>query len=324
MQSNLQADLREASQSPACLILAGRTPSKIEECIAAIEKDCPNTTCRALHIDLASQESVRAAAAEFLSWSDVPKLDLLINSAGVAGIPERTVTPEGIEMHFGCNHIGHFLFTLLIAPKLIKAAKGSKDLKGPTRIINVSSGSPAIAGFRWSDINFEKANNTLPEAEQPNYSWLEGWGYKDVQTKSYIPIDAYNRSKVANLLFSIAANKRLFERHGILSLAVHPGVIETELKRDFAEDTLKAVAELKEKGVYKLKTLGAGAATSLVAALDPALAIGVGQERDGKENHGSYLADCQICDKADPRAISSEEAEQLWVLSEKLVGEKFA
>ncbi|CZT14337.1 related to double substrate-specificity short chain dehydrogenase/reductase 2 [Ramularia collo-cygni] len=312
----------QASQSPACLVLAGRSPSKMEECIIAIKKDFPNTNFRTLHMDLSSQKSVRAAAAEFLSWSTVPKLDILVNSAGVMGIPEHTLTPEGIEMHLGCNHIGHYLFTNLIAPKLIKAAESSP--KGHVRVVNVSSGSPAIAGFRWSDYNFEKVNNTLPEAEQPNYTWLEGWGYKDVQSKSYVPIDAYNRSKVANLLFAVGANKRWFEQHGILTLALHPGVIETELKRDFAKETKEAVAELGKKGLYKLKTLGAGAATSLVAALDPALAKGVGQERDGKENYGSYLMDCQISEKADPRAISSAEAEKLWALSEELVGEKFA
>lgn len=227
-------------------------------------------------------------------------------------------------MHLGCNHIGHFLFTNLIAPKLIKAAQTSNDARGTTRIVNVSSGSPSIVAFRWSDYNFEKANNTLPKDEQPSSAWLEGWGYKDVQSKSYIPIDAYNRSKVANLLFSVGANKRFFEQYGILTVALHPGVIETELKRDFADETKNAVEELGKKGVYTFKTLGAGAATTLVAALDPALAIGVGQSKNGKDNYGTYLADCQISDKADPRSISSENAERLWELSEKLVGEKFA
>ena len=71
-----------------------------------------------------------------------------------------------------------------------------------------------------------------------------------------------------------------------------------------------------------MKSLGAGAATSLVAALDPKLEAGV--TKDGKENYGVYLADCQIIDKAQPLAVSSDEAEKLWKLSEQLVHEQFA
>ncbi len=59
----------------------------------------------------------------------------------------------------------------------------------------------------------------------------------------------------------------------------------------------------------------------MVAALDPKL--GVGETRDGKENHGAYFVDCQISDAATPGAVSSDEAEKLWKLSEKLVKEEF-
>jgi NAD(P)-dependent dehydrogenase (short-subunit alcohol dehydrogenase family) len=277
---------------------------------------------RPLKLDLSSQKAVRNAAAEVLSWSDVPAIDIIVNSAGVMYLPERTLNEDGIEMHFATNHIGHFLFSCLLVPKLIKAAE-SNPQKGGTRIVNVSSGSPAMASMRWSDINFDKRNKDLPKEEQPEYNVHRAWGAAgDLEEKSYLPLEGYNQSKVANVLFGIAANKRLYSKYGILSLSVHPGVIPTELGRNMKQETLDALQILRDRGVYSYKTAGAGAATSVVAALDPKL--GVGETKDGKENYGAFLMDCQITDKAKPSSVSSDEAEKLWKLSEELVGEKFA
>ncbi|KAJ4859845.1 short chain dehydrogenase domain-containing protein [Trichoderma breve] len=268
-----------ASQSPACLILAGRNVDRIQECIDAIKQDFPDVNCRALKVDLSSQKSVRAAAAEVLAWSDVPAIDILVNSAGVMCPPERTLSVDGLEMHFATNHIGHWLFTCLIMPKLIKSAEGKP--KGTTRIVNVTSLSPTVATMRW-----------------------KAWGFKDCEDKAYVPIDGYNRSKVANVLFSIGATKRLYEKYGILSLAVHPGVMPTDLGRAFTEEQRAALDVMRAKGMFLYQTLGSGASTSLVAALDPKLKAG--ETVDGKENYGS------------------SEAERLWALSEDLVKEKFS
>lgn len=235
------------------------------------------------------------------------------------GLPERTLSEDGIEMHFATNHIGHWLLTCSLMPKLIKAAE--KNPKGATRVINVSSASPQTSAVRWSDINFDKLNKDLPEAEQPNYEFLENWGYKDTRNKSYFGLEGYNVSKVANVLFGIGANQRLYDKYGILSLAVNPGVIITELGRNFPAENLEAIHEMHDAGVYSFKSLGAGASTSLVAALDPKL--GPGGESNGKENYGAYLDDCQISDKALPGSVSSAGGERLWKLSEELVKQQF-
>jgi len=150
------------------------------------------------------------------------------------------------------------------------------------------------------------------------------WGETNPEEKSYLPLEGYNQSKVANVLFGIAANKRLYEKYGVLSLAVHPGIIETELSRYAAPKTIAAIQEMKKNGAIYVKTLGAGAATTLVAATDPRLGIPGTEPKTGQENYGAYFIDCQISDKADARAISSAEAEKLWKLSEELVNEKFA
>ncbi|VUC25497.1 unnamed protein product [Clonostachys rosea] len=309
-----------ASQSPAHLILAGRTPSKVQACIEALKSEYPDVDYRLLEIDLASQKSVRAAAANLLSWSDIPEVNIIINSAGVGGIQQRTLSEDGIELHFATNHIGHWLFTCLIMSKLIKAAQSSP--KGATRIVNVSSGSPTISNMRWSDINFETTNKDLPEVEQPRYDWMKAWGYThDLTVEKYVPIDGYNRSKVANVLFGIGANKRLFETYGILATAVHPGVIHTELVRYFDDQTLAAIKKLSDNNIYMYRSLEAGSSTSLVAALDPKLRV---ETKDGNENLGAFLVDCQVSTTATTLATSSEEAEKLWKLSEKLVKQEFS
>ncbi len=78
---------------------------------------------------------------------------------------------------------------------------------------------------------------------------------------------------------------------------------------------------MEDSGMVTYRTLGAGSSTSLVAALDPKL--GACEDRDESENYGVYLIDCQISDKANASAVSSEGAEKLWKLSEELVKEKF-
>ncbi|OBT46940.1 hypothetical protein VE00_02501 [Pseudogymnoascus sp. WSF 3629] len=312
-----------ASQSPAHLILAGRNPSKLSECIEALASSHPTVSYRPLNLDLSSQTSVRAAAGSVLSWSDIPTIDILINSAGVMNVPERTLSEDGIEMHFATNHIGHFLFTNLIMPKLIASAAAAGK-KGATRVINVSSLSPTFASMRWSDVNFDKVNKTLPEAEQPNYDVHRQWGTVSPEDASYLPLEGYNQSKVANILFSIGLTARVFAKHGILSLGLHPGIIQTELSRSTPKETVEAVGALFASGMFKFRSLEQGAATSLVAALDGGLRAGEGGGEGGRENWGAYLVDCQISGRANPLAVSSGEAERLWGLSEELVGEKFA
>ncbi|KAH6645986.1 putative short-chain dehydrogenase [Truncatella angustata] len=310
-----------ASQSPAHLIIASRTPSKNKETIETLRAKFPDVDYRSLEIDLSSQKAVRGAAAEVLSWADVPTIDIVINSAGIMNIPERTINEDGIEITFATNHIGHFLFTNLIMPKLIKAAEANPT-KGATRVINVSSLSPTVATMRWSDLNFEKKNKDLPEQEQPAYDFHRSWGSEDPENLSYIPVEAYSQSKVANVLFGIGLTERMFEKYGILGLSLHPGIIPTELSRSASPHVIAAVGKLLEKGMYQFKTQGAGAATSIVAALDPKL--GAPERRPGKkENYGAFLLDCQISDLPVPLAVSSTEAERLWKLSEDLVGQKF-
>lgn len=72
-----------ASQSPRRLILAGRSPAKVRQCIDALHSKYPDVDIRPLLVDLSSQKSVRAAADEILGWEDVEAIHLVVNNAGM-------------------------------------------------------------------------------------------------------------------------------------------------------------------------------------------------------------------------------------------------
>ncbi|OAA59640.1 NAD(P)-binding domain protein [Niveomyces insectorum RCEF 264] len=313
-----------ASQRPAHLIFAGRNPAKLQACIDALREAFPDVDYRALPVDLGSQASVRAAAAVVLAWDDVPVLDLLVNNAAVMLLPERTLSVDGIELHFATNHLGHFLLTNLLMPKLLAAAARPGVPVGAVRVVNVSARIGGAAGLRWSDTNFETPNKDLPAAEQPRYDTHKMWGYGDTRDAAYVPIEGYFQSKVANVLFGVGLTDRLYATHGVRGIALHPGVILTELGRNQTDATKAALQDLLQSGAYTLRTQGAGAATTLVAALDPKLGEAGGTPPHKAENYGAYLMDCQINDGGNPSALSSSEATKLWAMSEKMVGETFS
>jgi NAD(P)-dependent dehydrogenase (short-subunit alcohol dehydrogenase family) len=181
-----------ASQGPAHLILAGRTPSKVDECIDALRTKYPNIDYRALRIDLGSQKSVRAAAAEVIGWADVPTVDLLVNNAGIMNIPERTFNEDNIEITIATNHVGHFLFTNLILPKLIAAAKNAP--KGSVRVVNLSSSGVRASAVRFDDLRWEKPASQVPEQQRPNWELLKAFGLKFDEEAGYNPVAAYGES----------------------------------------------------------------------------------------------------------------------------------
>ena len=301
-----------AAQSPSLLIFTGRAPEKVQAVIDELKSEFSEVSYRALHMDLSSQKSVREAAKEVLAYPE--SIDILINNAGVMALPERTLSEDGIELQFATNHVGHFLFTNLIMPKLVAAATASSS-PGSTRIINVSSSGHAVGPVRFSDYNFEKSKEELPKDELPALERLAALG---VPTEGlYVPFVAYGQSKTANVLFSLSLTQK-FSENGIVSYAVHPGSIPTELQRNgdkkiFDEARKRAIKD----SFLVVKTLDQGSSTTLVAALDPNLKNG--PAADGK---GVYMDNCQIGDPA-PWASNPVAAARLWTLTEELVGQKF-
>lgn len=202
-----------ASQQPAVLILASRTQAKLETVATAIRGRYPAVRVETVLVDLSSQESIRAAAAQIFRLID--RLDILVNNAGVF-TQVRRWTVEKIEQQFGTNHVGPFLLTNLLMPLLLKSAETAP--KGATRIVNVSSAGHRISPVRFRDYNFE--GNEVAEEERP-VAGLQG-AFARVLPDGYPPIIAYAQSKTANVLFTVSLRQRLY-RHGIASYVLHPG-----------------------------------------------------------------------------------------------------
>ncbi|KIX05923.1 uncharacterized protein Z518_03897 [Rhinocladiella mackenziei CBS 650.93] len=301
-----------APYSPKTLVLASRTPSKIQEVIDELQPKFQDVTYITVPLDLSSQKSCREAASSIMSNPQIPQIDILINNAAIMNPPTRELSPDGIEIQFATNHIGHFLFTNLIMPKIIAASRVNR--KGTTRIVNVSSRGIVYSAVRFSDINFDKPHETLPPNEQPNYAALTETGRTADPKSTYSPTAAYGQSKTANVLFSLELTSRLYEKYGILSFGLHPGAILTELARNTDPAEL---ARLVEQFKVLFKTLDAGCATTLVAALDDTLGP------PAEDGTGIYLSDCQVNKEAPEYVRHKQFAEKLWAESERLVGQKF-
>ena len=221
---------RALASAGAEVTLAVRNPEAGAETAADISETTDNGEVRVGRLDLADPVSVSAFVA---GWSG--PLDLLINNAGVMAVPDLQLTPEGWELQFATNHLGHFALTVGLRDALAEAAGGA-------RIVSLTSRGHLRSPVVFDDINF---------ASRP-----------------YDPMLAYAQSKTANVLFAVEANRRWSDA-GINANAVHPGAIqETNLSRYLDPDYL---AQLRGSGVYQYKTTEQGAATSVLVATWPPL-----------------------------------------------------
>lgn len=185
----------------ARVLLACRSEARARPVLEAITARHGPTRAQLIALNLADLTSVRAAAAQISSTAD--RLHLLLNNAGVAG--SRGLTKDGFELAFGVNHLGHFLLTLLLLP-LLRAA-------GQARIVNVSS----RAHYRPVALDFAALRR---------------------RSHSYTGLPEYGVSKLCNVLFTKALTARLSTGtpptsagQGITAVALHPGVVATEIWR---------------------------------------------------------------------------------------------
>lgn len=135
-----------AEAEPAWLILTGRSIAKLTETQDAIKAKYPRVKTRLLEMDLAILASVRKAAEELNSWTDIPIIDVVVNNAGIMAVP-YSLTVDGYESQFAVNHLAHFLFVNLIMSKILAAPA--------PRLVCVTSRGHRFGGIRWGDINYE-------------------------------------------------------------------------------------------------------------------------------------------------------------------------
>ena len=186
----------QLAKQGAEVILACRRVEEGEKAKAKIESSSVKGKVEVMALDLASLESVRSFAKNFLS--NHSQLHGLVNNAGVMNSPQGK-TKDGFETQFGTNHLGHFLLTELLLETLKKST--------PSRIVNLSSCFHDKAMGREGRIDFEDLN-----FERKKY---DGW-------------EAYAQSKLANLLHAKRLAVRL-QGTGVTAVSVHPGWVRTNL-----------------------------------------------------------------------------------------------
>ncbi|MCW2907614.1 MAG: short-chain dehydrogenase/reductase, partial [Actinomycetia bacterium] len=179
----------------ASVVLAVRDIEKGKRAAARIAGTAPGADVMVQPLDLASLDSIRAGAGELRARH--PRIDLLVNNAGVMLTPRQT-TRDGFELQFGTNHLGHFALTGLLLEQMLPVP-GS-------RVVTVSSLVHRIGA-------------------RINFGDLQG-------ERSYSRVAAYSQSKLANLMFTYELQRRLSVAGTIISVAAHPGLAGTELGRN--------------------------------------------------------------------------------------------
>ncbi|KAK9763402.1 hypothetical protein K7432_009946 [Basidiobolus ranarum] len=270
-----------AKYGAGLIIIGSRRQESLDDTIKKIKQETPDANLYPLVIDLASFASIRHAAQEV---NQLPKpIDILVNNAAIMNAQYYT-TADGIEALFGTNHLGPFLFTNLILPRIL--ASSTTD----PRIVNISSKGHHFSPIRFDDVGFNEGKN------------YEKW-------------QAYGQSKTANILFALELSKRYKEK-GVHAFSVHPGTIRTNLGKDIDIETeINAMVDSEGKPRnIQLKTIPQGTATYIVAAFDPSI----------RDQNGSYLENNRVNNAAVKEyALDEVNAHKLWSLSEQMVGQKF-
>jgi NAD(P)-dependent dehydrogenase (short-subunit alcohol dehydrogenase family) len=264
---------RALAGAGAAVTLAVRDTAAGERTASDITATTGNANVDVRPLDLADQSSVGA----FVRNWDGP-LHILVNNAGVMAVPDLRRTPEGWELQFATNHLGHFA----LATGLHDALAAGED----ARIVSVSSSAHHRSPVVFDDIHFER--------------------------REYEPWSAYGQSKTANVLFAVEASKR-WAADGITANALMPGGIRTNLQRYVSDEELERLRAAAGGATLRWKTTEQGAATSVLVATSPLLA-GVGGRyfEDGNEAEVGVLG---ARNGVAEYALDPEAAARLWEAS---------
>ena len=192
---------RALARAGAHVVMASRNLEKAQAAVEDIRAGVPDASLEVVACDLGSQAAVREAADQILAAHE--RIDLLVNNAGVMGIPERR-TADGFEMQLGTNHLGHYALTAQLMPALLRAPAA--------RIVTVTSTA-----------------HHMGRAVDPANPNLEG---------KYGPWRAYGQSKLANFHFGLGLDRLLREAGApAASLIAHPGLSNTDLQAVSVQET---------------------------------------------------------------------------------------
>lgn len=250
-----QSAIHLAKHNAAHIYISGRNAKSAENVINQIRATGTKTEVTFIECDLASLSSVKSAAEKFAS--ETPLLDILMCNAGIMAKPPA-LTPDGYELQFGTNHLGHALLIKKFLPLLEKR----KSEGGDARIVILSSEAWSL--HPRGGIIFDGLKTTQ------NFWVVGGWR-------------RYGQSKLANMLYARELSKRYPD---ILTMSIHPGVVATDLVGD-AGVFNKALVQVSQFG--KILKPEQGAYNQVWAATAPREKIQggsyyepVGKMADGK------------------------------------------
>ena len=277
------ATARALARRGARVVMGCRDAAKGEAARAQIAADVPGADVLVEPLDLADLASVAEFARRQLDRD--PRLDLLINNAGIMGVPQGR-TRDGFELQFGTNHLGHFA----LAARLHGAIARTPG----SRVVTVTS-----LGYRIGRIDFD-----------------------DPEMRRYDRWRAYGRSKLANLLFAYEYQRRLDAAgSGAKSVSAHPGYAATNLQRIEASTWLQHAYNwiVATSNRTLAMSAEAGALPQLYAATAPDAAPG------GFYGPARWwgMRGAPAPQRSTPFARDHELAERLWKWSEELVGVAF-
>ncbi len=257
---------RELGRMGATVVIHGRNQAKGEATLANLRAAVPGGTFDLLLADFAALGQVRRMAAEFLER--YPRLDVLVNNAGLY-LASRQVSEDGYEMTFAVNHLAPFLLTNLLLERIIASA--------PARIVNVSSVAHNFARMNFADLQAERGYNSL---------------------------QAYNQSKLANIMFTYSLAERL-KGSGVTANCLHPGGVAS----NFAGNNGGWFGLMLKLSRPFLISAEQGAQTSIHLASAESVASISGQYFVNKQPTRSSRA-----------SYNRDDWQQLWQISEQLVG----
>ncbi|GBF90638.1 hypothetical protein Rsub_03210 [Raphidocelis subcapitata] len=264
------------------VVIAVRDAAKGAAAAGKIRSRHPEARVSVLPLDLASLESVKAAAEEFKSAGR--QLHILVLNAGVMACPFMR-TADGHEMQFGTNHLGHFALVRHLEDALLSTARASGV---PGRVVSLSSSA-----------------HFGPYAAEPIRSEA------DIDSEAgYSPWQAYGQSKLCNVLLARELHKRWkAEGKPLLAYACHPGVIPSSELFRHSKLPWVVQAPLLMALSPVFKSIAQGAATQTYLATS----------KDAAALSGEYFADVNLSPSSAPSHDVALSA-RLWEMSERMCG----
>ncbi|TDK23767.1 SDR family NAD(P)-dependent oxidoreductase [Luteimonas aestuarii] len=275
-------DALALARAGANVILAGRDAGKGAAAVQRIRGAVPGADIVFAQVDLGSLASI-AACGERLRAS-LPRIDMLVNNAGVMNPPERRTTVDGFELQFGTNHLGHFALTAELLPLLRRS--------DAPRVVTLSSVAARQGRFDFDDLQSERG---------------------------YTPMAAYAQSKLACLVFALQLQRRSDANGwGLRSIAAHPGISRTDLLPNGAGSD-SAAGRARRWLWFLFQPAAHGAWPTLFAATAPQAEGGAyyGPAYFGETRGAPSIA------RVPNRALDLGDAQRLWEVSEQLTGLRF-